>query len=77
MDRERYLKMRRLQHFDLGFLYEYYVNRTTHKKIDYNTFQQLFPMYFNSNMKEIISKLDSELNITVLKSVEGKELRFL
>ena len=76
MDRETYLQMRRTKQFDIVALYKYYINRMTRSAVDFNTFQQIFPMFLQINIQQITDKLDSEFKVTVLQDENGKEFKF-
>lgn len=76
MNREDYLQMRITKQFDLLILYKYYTNKNKRQNIEFNIFQQTFPIFLQSNIRGITDKLDSEFKIDVLYDVDGKELRF-
>jgi len=76
MNREDYLQMRITKQFDLLTLYKYYTNKNKGQNIEFNIFQQTFPIFLQSNIRKITDKLDSEFKIDVLYDVDGKELRF-
>jgi len=58
MNREDYLQMRITKQFDLLTLYKYYTNKNKRQNIEFNIFQQTFPIFLQSNIRKITDKLD-------------------
>lgn len=72
--KEQYLEMRKSNSISLDIFYKYYVDNTE-KPIDFGTFQQLFPVFFNQNSNKIIEYLDTKFNIATLLTKEGNEIK--
>lgn len=70
MDREQYLEMRKNNNISLDIFYKYYIENTS-RIMDYITFQQLFPLFFNQNSNMILEYLDKKFNITTLLNKQG------
>jgi hypothetical protein len=73
MTKVEYLSMRKRNQINLGLMYKYYISKTK-SPIHFNAFQQVFPMYFQHNVKNILGKLDKEFDIYILEDKNGKEL---
>jgi hypothetical protein len=75
MTREQYLEIRRLGKIDLNIFYDYYVQNVEELKIDFNAFQHLFSIYFQSHSQFILKHLDNKFNLYILEDKNGKEIK--
>jgi len=74
--REKYLQMRKLNHFDLNWFYKYYQEKFNTTKqntfLPFEIFTQLFQIYLQENMNEILKRLDIEYEVQLLENKQGE-----
>jgi hypothetical protein len=70
--KEQYIQMRRTGQYSFEWFFKYYQEHSL-KRIDINfqSFQQVFNMYFSFNSEAIFEHLDREYGLTVI-TFEGK-----
>lgn len=69
---EQYIQMRKTSQYSFEWFFKYYQEHSLKRiNIDFQSFQQIFNMYFSFNSENIFEKLDREYGLTVI-SFNGK-----
>lgn len=78
MTREEYITIRNSMSIEVQPFFKYYIRegeKKNFKLVDYSTFIQAFPGYFQMNAGEIFKKFDLEFNVTLLEDTQGQIVR--
>jgi hypothetical protein len=71
--KDRYIKMRNSNNYDLTWFYEYYVEQSKHN-IDFNTFKNIIAM---TDLNNIIDHIDHKFGLTVIYDKDNKFLKVI
>lgn len=76
MNRDQYIQMRKTGQYDLGWFYQYYLEKKDKNRDTYpfEIFQQAFNMYFQMNGGFILDYMDKKIEVTKIENEQGNLL---